>query len=75
MRLTTKGRFAVTAMIDLALRNNGVPFAAGACIDQQATDIFESAHGFIDEIFALSIPIEPPCDHQFLEFRQLRRQT
>ena len=28
MRLTTKGRFAVTAMIDLALRENTGPVAA-----------------------------------------------
>ena len=27
MRLTTKGRFAVTAMIDLALRENNGPVA------------------------------------------------
>jgi Rrf2 family transcriptional regulator, iron-sulfur cluster assembly transcription factor len=30
MRLTTKGRFAVTAMIDLALRENGVPVTLAA---------------------------------------------
>ena len=30
MRLTTKGRFAVTAMIDLALRSNNGPVALAA---------------------------------------------
>ena len=30
MRLTTKGRFAVTAMIDLALRSNNGPVRLGA---------------------------------------------
>ena len=32
MRLTTKGRFAVTAMIDLALREHSGPVALAACL-------------------------------------------
>ena len=35
MRLTTKGRFAVTAMIDLALRENSGPVALGAISARQ----------------------------------------
>ncbi|HEX5805625.1 MAG TPA: Fe-S cluster assembly transcriptional regulator IscR [Macromonas sp.] len=35
MRLTTKGRFAVTAMIDLALRQNGGPVTLAAISQRQ----------------------------------------
>jgi Rrf2 family transcriptional regulator, iron-sulfur cluster assembly transcription factor len=35
MRLTTKGRFAVTAMIDLALRSNAGPVALAAISQRQ----------------------------------------
>ncbi len=35
MRLTTKGRFAVTAMIDLALRQNGGPITLAAISERQ----------------------------------------
>jgi Rrf2 family iron-sulfur cluster assembly transcriptional regulator len=35
MRLTTKGRFAVTAMIDLALRSNSGPVALAAISQRQ----------------------------------------
>src|SRR5690606_41661984 len=35
MRLTTKGRFAVTAMIDLALRQNGGPITLAAISQRQ----------------------------------------
>lgn len=35
MRLTTKGRFAVTAMIDLALRQNGGPITLSAISERQ----------------------------------------
>ena len=35
MRPTTKGRFAVTAMIDLALRENSGPVALAAIMRQQ----------------------------------------
>ena len=35
MRLTTKGRFAVTAMIDLALRQNNGPVTLQKLVDDQ----------------------------------------
>ena len=35
MRLTTKGRFAVTAMIDLALRGDGGPVALATIGERQ----------------------------------------
>ena len=35
MRLTTKGRFAVTAMIDLALRQNNGPVTLAAISQRQ----------------------------------------
>ena len=35
MRLTTKGRFAVTAMVDLALRQNRGPVTLAAISDRQ----------------------------------------
>ena len=35
MRLTTKGRFAVTAMIDLALRSSNGPVALAAISQRQ----------------------------------------
>jgi Rrf2 family iron-sulfur cluster assembly transcriptional regulator len=35
MRLTTKGRFAVTAMIDLALRSGAGPVALAAISQRQ----------------------------------------
>ncbi len=35
MRLTTKGRFAVTAMVDLALRQSGGPVTLSAISDRQ----------------------------------------
>ncbi len=35
MRLTTKGRFAVTAMIDLALREDGGPVTLAGIADRQ----------------------------------------
>src|SRR5919106_6450367 len=35
MRLTTKGRFAVTAMVDLALRQNGGPVTLSAISERQ----------------------------------------
>ncbi|WP_234086684.1 Rrf2 family transcriptional regulator [Azonexus sp. R2A61] len=35
MRLTTKGRFAVTAMMDLALRGEGGPVALASIADRQ----------------------------------------
>ena len=35
MRLTTKGRFAVTAMIDLGLRSNAGPVALAAISQRQ----------------------------------------
>ena len=35
MRLTTKGRFAVTAMIDLALRQQGGPVTLSAISQRQ----------------------------------------
>src|SRR6476620_8652513 len=35
MRLTTKGRFAVTAMVDLAMRQNRVPVTLAAISERQ----------------------------------------
>ena len=35
MRLTTKGRFAVTAMVDLAMRQNRAPVALAAISERQ----------------------------------------
>jgi len=35
MRLTTKGRFAVTAMIDVAMHNGGGPVTLAGVSDRQ----------------------------------------
>ena len=39
MRLTTKGRFAVTAMIDLALRDEGGPVTLAAISERQGISL------------------------------------
>ncbi len=46
MRLTTKGRFAVTAMIDLALRQNNGPVTLAAISQRDGTIVL--AEGQVD---------------------------
>ncbi|MCV2368969.1 Fe-S cluster assembly transcription factor [Roseateles oligotrophus] len=46
MRLTTKGRFAVTAMIDLALRENGGPVALAAISQRQQISL-----SYLEQLF------------------------
>ena len=47
MRLTTKGRFAVTAMIDLALRSNNGPVALAAISQRQQISL-----SYLEQLFA-----------------------
>ena len=46
MRLTTKGRFAVTAMIDLALRSNAGPVALAAISQRQQISL-----SYLEQLF------------------------
>ncbi len=46
MRLTTKGRFAVTAMIDLALRSNNWPVALAAISQRQQISL-----SYLEQLF------------------------
>ena len=46
MRLTTKGRFAVTAMIDLALREQGGPVALAAISSRQQISL-----SYLEQLF------------------------
>ena len=46
MRLTTKGRFAVTAMIDLALRSNNGPVALAAISQRQQMSL-----SYLEQLF------------------------
>ncbi|MFG6449619.1 Fe-S cluster assembly transcription factor [Roseateles sp. BYS180W] len=46
MRLTTKGRFAVTAMIDLALRENAGPVALAAISQRQQISL-----SYLEQLF------------------------
>lgn len=46
MRLTTKGRFAVTAMIDLALRENSGPVALAAISQRQQISL-----SYLEQLF------------------------
>mgnify|MGYP000452725481 FL=1 len=48
MRLTTKGRFAVTAMIDLALRSNNGPVALAAISQRQQISL-----SYLEQLFAM----------------------
>ena len=47
MRLTTKGRFAVTAMIDLALRQHDGPVALAGISDRQRISL-----SYLEQLFA-----------------------
>ena len=47
MRLTTKGRFAVTAMIDLALREHQGPVALAAISQRQQISL-----SYLEQLFA-----------------------
>jgi Rrf2 family transcriptional regulator, iron-sulfur cluster assembly transcription factor len=47
MRLTTKGRFAVTAMIDLALHQNGSPVALASISARQ-----EISLSYLEQLFS-----------------------
>ena len=47
MRLTTKGRFAVTAMIDLALRSHNGPLALAAISQRQQISL-----SYLEQLFA-----------------------
>ena len=46
MRLTTKGRFAVTAMIDLALRSSNGPVALAAISQRQQISL-----SYLEQLF------------------------
>ena len=46
MRLTTKGRFAVTAMIDLALRGDGGPVALAGVSERQGISL-----SYLEQLF------------------------
>lgn len=46
MRLTTKGRFAVTAMIDLALRQHGGPVTLAGIADRQKISL-----SYLEQLF------------------------
>ena len=46
MRLTTKGRFAVTAMIDLALRQDGGPVTLAAISQRQGISL-----SYLEQLF------------------------
>lgn len=46
MRLTTKGRFAVTAMIDLALQGNGTPVALAGISERQRISL-----SYLEQLF------------------------
>ena len=46
MRLTTKGRFAVTAMIDLALRGDGGPVALATISERQKISL-----SYLEQLF------------------------
>jgi len=46
MRLTTRGRFAVTAMIDLGLRQHGGPVALAAISDRQKISL-----SYLEQLF------------------------
>ncbi|MGA1733041.1 MAG: Rrf2 family transcriptional regulator, partial [Burkholderiaceae bacterium] len=46
MRLTTKGRFAVTAMIDLALRESGGPVTLAAISQRQRISL-----SYLEQLF------------------------
>jgi Rrf2 family iron-sulfur cluster assembly transcriptional regulator len=46
MRLTTKGRFAVTAMIDLALRQNGGPVTLAGISERQRISL-----SYLEQLF------------------------
>ena len=46
MRLTTKGRFAVTAMIDLALRQHGGPVTLAGIAERQKISL-----SYLEQLF------------------------
>ena len=46
MKLTTKGRFAVTAMIDLAMRDAGGPVTLAAISERQAISL-----SYLEQLF------------------------
>ena len=52
MRLTTKGRFAVTAMIDLGLRQTTVPGYALAAISQRQ----QISLSYLEQLFGVAPP-------------------
>jgi Rrf2 family transcriptional regulator, iron-sulfur cluster assembly transcription factor len=47
MRLTTKGRFAVTAMLDLALNENGSPVALAGISERQSISL-----SYLEQLFS-----------------------
>ena len=51
MRLTTKGRFAVTAMIDLALRQNNGPVTLAAISQRQRISLSYLGYFLADSTF------------------------
>lgn len=46
MLLTTKGRYAVMAMVDIALRDNGSPVLLASIAERQGIN-----HGYLEQIF------------------------
>ncbi|HHQ69069.1 MAG TPA: Rrf2 family transcriptional regulator, partial [Halothiobacillaceae bacterium] len=47
MRLTTKGRYAVTAMLDLALHDDGKPIALADIAERQSLSL-----SYLEQLFA-----------------------
>ncbi len=47
MRLTTKGRYAVTAMLDLVLHDTGVPVCVSAVAERQGI-----SQSYLEQLFA-----------------------
>ncbi len=54
MRLTTKGRFAVTAMVDLALRENRGPVTLAAISERQHISL-----SYLEQLFGKRRPARP----------------
>jgi Predicted transcriptional regulator len=54
MRLTTKGRFAVTAMIDLALNSGDGPVTLAAINERQKISL-----SYLEQLFGRTAPLRP----------------
>ena len=74
MRLTTKGRFAVTAMIDLALREHTGPVALAAISQRQQISLsyLEQLFGKLRRHLICQVRCQTPLLVDALEFEMLR---